>query len=231
MSDQANQTKKTALERLEGLEGFNAGARLGVLEGNMPIIANAINSINNLHQMVKAGERTTGLMDLQLAATINLLIEKGIVSEAELKARRLRLFYEAKKNLEDARIANKLVEEALQVGPESFLAVSQVNEADGTVIVEREHVDIASAGEEIKQLFLGKSVGEKVTAEGQSIEILRVLDPVKQASVTEAPAAEAAPVDTSTESAPVETAAAEAAATETAATVTEAASQEATASV
>jgi len=67
---------------------------------------------------------------------------------------------------------------------ESYVAISQTDAQSNKVEVLREHIDMAHVEAGIKNLLLGKGVGAKVELDGKVLEVLRVLEPVKEGSLS-----------------------------------------------
>lgn len=182
-TQQQNDQSKKPLSALERLE---------LLEQQMASVGNLVNHIKNLMNQNQRSQSAINMLGTtlnsatnSLSALLDILDNKGIIQESDMNQRLKEMDVERKKQVEESLIAQKLLSEGLEVSNDTFLVLNQTNSETGNVEVERDHIDMSKMDQKVKDLFLGKSVGEKVEHEGKVLEILRVLEPVKAASVGE----------------------------------------------
>ena len=174
-----NETRKSAIERLEELEGKIArieqfAAVTNALYQGQQGMGNTLKSIKDALENVAKG----------LDATLGTLDSKGIATFAEIMATRSAQESDRIKKTEDSLLSGGSYTEGLEVTEGSLLAVKQSSK-DGTVMVDRALLDLSKLQENVRSSFSGKSVGAVVSVDESSVEILRVLNPVEQGSKSE----------------------------------------------
>lgn len=171
---------KTSLQRLEDVEKAQANL------SNLGAVVKTV--IMNLQQLSNASNGSKVALENLAKSTdaiLSVLVKKGVVTFEEITSERNAQEVQRKKDTEEALIKQGTFVDSLDpVTAESLLVLKQVTE-DGNVLTERDFLEINKVTQEIQSAFLGKNVGDTVTVEGTNLEVLRVLEPVKQGQIVD----------------------------------------------
>jgi hypothetical protein len=182
MSEQKGTEQKqlTAIDRLEALEKEMAKiANLGkVLQAVATQLQRTTGSVQAL------GGNLDGVYK-RLLALETVLSESETLSPNSVDNKMAAMEAARREQQEENLVKQGLLSENVEgVSAESYVVIRQLDKATGQVEVLREHVDMSHVESALKDLFLGKKVGDKIELDGKELEVLRVLDPVKEGSLS-----------------------------------------------